>query len=66
MKSNYLNMYEGVHAHVVYTNRFDESSDLSMTYLGKTNMTRETRGQGKREISNLRTRLNFGKTVKQH
>ena len=36
---NYLDMYEGVHADVVYTHRFD----LSMTYLGKTKMTRETK-----------------------
>ena len=36
-------MYEGVHTYVVYTNRFDESSDLSITYLGKTKMTRETK-----------------------
>ena len=43
MRPNYLDMYEGVHADVVYTNRFDESSDLSMTYLGKTKMTRETK-----------------------
>ena len=28
MRSYYLDMYDGVHADVVYTNRFDESSDL--------------------------------------
>ena len=43
VRSNYLDMYEGVHADVIYTNRFDESSDLSTTYLGKTKMTRETK-----------------------
>ena len=43
MKSNYLDIHEGVHADMVYTNRFDENSDLSMTYLGQTKMTRETR-----------------------
>ena len=41
MRSNYLDMYKGVHTYVVYTNRFDEISDLSMTYLGKTKVTRE-------------------------
>ena len=35
MRSNYLDMYVGVHADVIYTNRFDESSELSTTYLGK-------------------------------
>ena len=29
MNSNYLDMYEGVHTDVVYTNIFDENSDLS-------------------------------------
>ena len=28
---------------MVYTNRFDETSDLSKTYLGQTKMTRETK-----------------------
>ena len=43
LKSNYLDMYEGLHAEMVYTNRFDENSDLSTTYLGQTKMTRETK-----------------------
>ena len=28
-------MYEGVQSEVVNTTRFDENSDLSMTYLGR-------------------------------
>ena len=36
LKSNYLDMYEGVHAEMVYTTRFDENSDLSTAYLGQT------------------------------
>ena len=36
LKTNYL--YEDVHAEMVYTNRFDENSDLSTTCLGQTNM----------------------------
>ena len=43
VRSNYLDMYNGVHADVVYTNRFDESSDLSKTYLDKTTMTMENK-----------------------
>ena len=35
MKSNYLDMYEGVYTEMVHSNRFDENSDLSMTYLGQ-------------------------------
>ena len=42
LKSEYLDVYEGVHAEIVSTNRFDENSDLSTTYLRCVNMTRET------------------------
>ena len=27
LKTNYLDMYEGVHADIVYSTRFDENSD---------------------------------------
>ena len=43
-------MYEGVHANVVYTNRFDENSDLSTTYLGQTKLDRETRIKEEEQI----------------
>ena len=43
MKSNYLDMYEGVYTDVIYTNRFDKSSDLSITYLGRTTVIRDTK-----------------------
>ena len=37
----YLDRYEGVKWEIVATKRFDENSDLSMTYLGKLNMTHD-------------------------
>ena len=40
LKTNYFDMYEGVHADVVYSTRFYESSDLSTTYLGRTRETK--------------------------
>ena len=43
IKFRYLDMYEGVYAEMVYTNKFNENSDLSMTYLGQTEMKRDTR-----------------------
>ena len=64
MRSNYLDMYDGVHEDEVYINRFDDSSDLSTTYLGKTSMTRESKSG--REISHIRTGLYFGKIVRWH
>ena len=36
-------MYEGVYAEMVYANKFNENSDLSMTYLGQIKMTRDTK-----------------------
>ena len=42
-KSRYLDAYKDVYAEMVYANKFNENSDLSMTYLGQTEMTRDTR-----------------------
>ena len=42
-KARYLDVYEDVYAEMVYVRKFDENSDLSMTYLGQTNMTRNTK-----------------------
>ena len=42
LKSEYLDVYEGVYAEIVSTNRFDENPDLSTTSLGQVNMTRDT------------------------
>ena len=39
LKEEYLDRYEGVKSEIVDTTRFDENLDLSMTYLGKINMT---------------------------
>ena len=41
LKSKYLDIYEGVYAEMVYANKFNENSGLSMTYLGQTKMTRD-------------------------
>ena len=43
LKSKYLDIYEGIYAEMVYANKFNENSDLSMTYLGQTKMTRNTK-----------------------
>ena len=43
LKAKYLDLYEEVYADMVYTNRFDENSDLSTTYLDQTKMTRDTK-----------------------
>ena len=42
-KSRYLDAYEDIYAEMVYTNKFNENSNLSMTYLGQTEMMRDTK-----------------------
>ena len=40
LRPHYSDMYEGAHAEMIQTNRFDENSYLGTTYLGKTWITR--------------------------
>ena len=42
-KARYLDVYEDIYAKIVYASKFDENSDLSTTYLGQTEMTRDTK-----------------------
>ena len=46
-KSRYLDVYEGMYAEMVYANKFNENSDLSMMYLGQMKMTRVTKIKAK-------------------
>ena len=43
LKEEYLDRYKGVKSEILSTTRFDENSDLSMTYLGKTNIVKENK-----------------------
>ena len=58
-----MDIYEGVHVDVVHTNRFDESSDLNMTYLGKTKMTRETKVKAEQRFPMLGQGYTLGKVL---
>ena len=42
-KARYLDIYEVIYAEVVYSSKFDENSDLSTPYLGKADMTRNSK-----------------------
>ena len=55
VRDAYLDKHDGVHAEISQVTKFDESTDLSTTYLGKTEMTREHVIKG--EISNIWTRI---------
>ena len=41
LKAEYLDVYEGVYAEIVSSDRFDEDTDLSTTYLGQINLMRD-------------------------
>ena len=43
-------MYEGVKSEGLSTTRFDENSDLSMTYVGRINMTRTSKIKAKEKF----------------
>ena len=49
-KSRYLDVYEGIYAEMMYANKFNENSYLSMTYLGQTKMTRVLRLRLKKDF----------------
>ena len=36
-----MDIYEGIHSDIVSSNRFDENSDISTTYLGKTESNKD-------------------------
>ena len=50
-KSRYLDAYKDVYAEMVYANKFNENSDLSMMYLGQTEMMRDTKIKAEVKIS---------------
>ena len=41
LKAKYLDVYKGVYAEIVSSDRFDEDTDLSTTYLGQVDMTKD-------------------------
>ena len=41
VKDVYFDKYDGIYAEILQATRFEESTDLSTTYLGKTDMTRD-------------------------
>ena len=41
LKEEYFDKYDGIYTKISQATRFDESTDLSTTYLGKMDMTRD-------------------------
>ena len=42
LKADYLAMYKGTYTEVISSDRFDEDTNLSTTYLGQVDMARDT------------------------
>ena len=42
LRSEYLDVFESVYAEVISMDKFDEDTDLSTTYLGEVNLSRDT------------------------
>ena len=57
IKDTYLHRCDGVQAEILQETKFDESTDLSTTYLGKTNVMQEYVIKAEEKIPNLRTRV---------
>ena len=51
VKSDYLDVYDGMYADVICTNRFDEDIELSTTYLGQIGMSRKTEVKAKESFA---------------
>ena len=56
-------MYDKVQSEVLNTARFDENSDLSMTYLGRTDMTRASKIKSEEKFSTSEQGYMVGKLL---
>ena len=43
LKKEYLDVYKGIQSEIISTTRFDENSDLSTTYLGKADRSKNNK-----------------------
>ena len=55
IKETYFDKYEGIHSEISQVTIFDENTDLSMTYLGKSG--KKKCNKSGRKFSNFRTRV---------
>ena len=65
-KARYLDIYEDIYAEMVYASKFDKNSDLSTTYLGQADMTRNTRIKAEERFPITGQGFDFRKIVRRH
>ena len=64
LQDEYLDVYEGIQLDIVSSNRFDENSDISTTYLGQIEQKGEPEQiESRRIFSHIREWLHNRKTV---
>ena len=51
LKEEYLDVYEGIQSEILNTTRFDENSDLSTTYLGKSDRSKNNKIKAEESFS---------------
>ena len=55
LREEYIDVYEGFHSEIVNTTRFDENSDLSTTYLGRSDRSKNDKLKVEGIFSHIRT-----------
>ena len=66
IREAYFDKYDGVQSEISEATRFDESTDLSTTYLGKVDQTRKKHDKSRGKFSNLRTRVYNRQVIRQN
>ena len=64
LKEKYLDVYEGIQSEIVNTTKFNENSDLSTTYLGKSDRCKNDKLKSRRVFSHIRARAYIRKIVR--
>ena len=64
LKEGYLDVYDGIQSKVVSTTRFDENSDLSTAYLGRSDRAKCEKTRSRRSISHIRTGIYIRQVVR--
>ena len=63
LTEEYLDRYEGVKSEILNKTGFNENSDLSMTYLGKSSITRNDKMAVAEKFSTTEQRYTVGKLL---
>ena len=62
-RGKYLDVYEGIQSEILNTTRFDENSDLSTTYLGKADRSKNSKIKAKETYPISEQGYNIGKLL---